>query len=114
MCIGGLLKSRRLVNVPNERNLVTSSELKSLLIELSREKENMLTMEEEQKETIKFLLLMIRKLEEVARCSIIGDENSSKVSNGLKIRVKKEMTNYGDKVLSQEEPYSIYVHFASR
>ena len=97
-------------------------EMRSLIMEFSREKENFLTMVVEQRLVIKSLSLRVEKLKGATKGSANGEEismmrvhmivdespstgegkiieeNPSKRNNGEKIEIKRARIGYGDKV----------------
>ena len=68
-CLDGLLKPLAFVETFGERKTVGIQEMKSLLMEFSREKKSLLTMVVKQRLIIESLLLRVEKLEGATRGS---------------------------------------------
>ena len=73
-CLDNLLKLLKCVETFEERKIVGVQEMKSLLMEFSREKENLLTMVVEKRLVIESLLLRVEKLEGFTMDSINGQK----------------------------------------
>ena len=83
MFLEGFLKPLGFVKTFAERKIVCMQEMKSFLMNLSREKEILLTMGKKQRLLIESLLWRVKKLEEATRFSSNGDEIPSMKSGTL-------------------------------
>ena len=73
MHLDGLLKPLGFVETFEEEKIVSVQEMRSLLMQLSREK-NLLTMVVEQRLVIESLLLRVEKLEDATKGNVNGEE----------------------------------------
>ena len=99
-CLDGLLKPLRFDETFEKRKTVGIQEMKSFLMEFSKEKESSLTMVVEQRLMIESLLLRVEKLERATRGSSIVEEVPS-MEVGMKV---DDTSSMGDGKVIERNP----------